>query len=166
LSGSIIDQQLVFEQQRLCGDGTYTTWAEKLYEGDEQVDGKDEEFAHETNDTMPAVVRQTARHRRLASYYEFATHSFNTLRTVRSQSKNHLLKGCERILGDQQAQFLWPPLIDIGLGAASLGMALRLSSQQTARHAIVSVSPHWFCDHDVSDNRSERAAFVLYRQRC
>ena len=36
----------MFEQKRLRGDGSYTTWAEKLCEGDQQVNGKDDEFAH------------------------------------------------------------------------------------------------------------------------
>ena len=46
LSGAIADQQLMLEQQRFCGDGTYATRAEQLREGDQQVDGEDEEFAH------------------------------------------------------------------------------------------------------------------------
>ena len=92
LSGSITDQQLVFEQQRLCGDGTYTTWAKKLHEGDEQVDGENEGFAYGTNDTMPAVLRKTARHRRRASYYEFATHTTKCLyASARGAPSDHQL---------------------------------------------------------------------------
>ena len=33
--GSITDQKLMFEQERLCGDGTYTTRAEQLRDGDQ-----------------------------------------------------------------------------------------------------------------------------------
>ena len=61
------------EHQGLCGDGTYATWAQQLREGDQQVDGQDEEVAHRANATMPAVPRKTARRRRIPSYYEFAT---------------------------------------------------------------------------------------------
>lgn len=35
LSGSIADEKLVFENQRLCGDGTYTTRADQLSDGDQ-----------------------------------------------------------------------------------------------------------------------------------
>ena len=56
----------MLEQQRFCGDGTDATWAEEFREGDQQVDGEDEEFAHGCNGTMPAVLRKTARKRGLA----------------------------------------------------------------------------------------------------
>ena len=75
LSGSITDQKLMLEQKRLCGDRSYTTWAEKLREGYEQVNGEDEEFAHGANGTTTAIVCKTARHRRISSYCEFATHT-------------------------------------------------------------------------------------------
>jgi len=64
----------MFEQNRLRGDGAYATWAEQLGEGDQQVDGEDEEFAHGANATMIGNVCETARHRRIPSYCEFATH--------------------------------------------------------------------------------------------
>ena len=65
LPGSITDQKLMFEQKRLCGDGTYATWAEQLREGDQQVDGEDEEFAHGANRTMTVSACKTAPHRRI-----------------------------------------------------------------------------------------------------
>jgi hypothetical protein len=43
MSGSIADQNLMFEQKRLGGNGAYATWAEQLGDGDQQVDGEDEE---------------------------------------------------------------------------------------------------------------------------
>jgi len=46
------------------------------------VDGQDEQFAHKANGTMTAVPRKTAPHRRIPSYYEFATHTFNSATTV------------------------------------------------------------------------------------
>jgi hypothetical protein len=51
-SGSIGNQKLMFEQKRLCGDGAHATWTEQLREGDQQVDGEDEEFAHGAKATM------------------------------------------------------------------------------------------------------------------
>jgi hypothetical protein len=35
LPGSITDQKLMFEQKRLCGDGTDATWGDQLREGDQ-----------------------------------------------------------------------------------------------------------------------------------
>ena len=67
-SGSIADQKLMFEQKRLRGDGPHATWAEQLCEGDQQVDGEDEEFAHGANAIMITSVRKTAPHRRIPSY--------------------------------------------------------------------------------------------------
>ena len=51
LSGAIADEQLVLQQQRLCGDGADATWAEQLCDGDQQVGGEDEEVAHVANVT-------------------------------------------------------------------------------------------------------------------
>ena len=34
-SAPIADEQLVLQQQRFCGDGTYTTWADQLCERDQ-----------------------------------------------------------------------------------------------------------------------------------
>jgi hypothetical protein len=42
LSGAIADQQLVLQHQGFCGDGTYTTWADQLRDGDQQVNGEDD----------------------------------------------------------------------------------------------------------------------------
>ena len=58
LAGAITDEQLVLQQQRLGGDGADATWAEELREGDQQVDGKDEEVAHGANRTMTASAAQ------------------------------------------------------------------------------------------------------------
>ena len=73
LPGSITDQERMLEQKRFCGDGSYTTWAEQARERDQQVEGKDKEFAHVANRTMIASARKAARHRRIPSYCEFAT---------------------------------------------------------------------------------------------
>lgn len=64
----------MFEQKRLSGDSPYTTRAEQLREGDQQVDGEDEEFAHGANGTITVSACKTARRVRIASHYEFATH--------------------------------------------------------------------------------------------
>jgi len=42
----------MLEQKRLCCDGAYTAWADQLREGDQQVDGEEDEFAHGANRTM------------------------------------------------------------------------------------------------------------------
>lgn len=65
----------MFEEQRLCGHGAYTTWVEEFREGDKQVNGEDEEFAHGANATTPAILRNIARHGLIRSYCEFATNS-------------------------------------------------------------------------------------------
>ncbi len=65
LPGSITDQKLMFEQKRLRCDGGYATWAEHLREGDQQVDGEDEEFARGANRSMTASTRKTAPQRRI-----------------------------------------------------------------------------------------------------
>ena len=51
----------MLEHQRFCGDGTYATRAERPREGDEEVDGEDEEFAHGANIITPVIARKTAR---------------------------------------------------------------------------------------------------------
>jgi hypothetical protein len=73
LPGAITDEQLVLEQQGLGGDGADATGAEELREGDQQVDGKDENFSHRANRTITAGARKTARRVRVASHCEFAT---------------------------------------------------------------------------------------------
>jgi hypothetical protein len=74
LPGAITDEQLVLEQQGLGGDGADAAGAKELREGDQQVDGKDEEFTHRANRTITAGTRKTARGARIASHWEFATH--------------------------------------------------------------------------------------------
>ena len=64
----------MFEQKRLCCDRTCTAWAEQFRKGDQQVDGEEEEVAHGANRTMTTSARKTPPHRRIPSYYEFATH--------------------------------------------------------------------------------------------
>jgi len=73
-SRAIRDKDLILEQQRLCRDGANATGAEAFHEDDPQVDGEGEEFAHGTNATMIANVRDTAPYRRIPSYCEFATY--------------------------------------------------------------------------------------------
>jgi hypothetical protein len=65
LPGSTTDQELMFEQKRLCGDGAHTTWVDQSRERDEQMDGEDEEFAHRGNRSMTVSARKTAPHRRI-----------------------------------------------------------------------------------------------------
>lgn len=78
LSGSVTDQKLMFEEKRLSSDGPYATWAEQLREGEQQVDGENEEFAHGTNGTIQGSTCKTARRVRIKSHYEFATHKSAT----------------------------------------------------------------------------------------
>ena len=66
--------ELMLQQQRLRSDGTYATWPEESHQGDQQVHGEDEELAHGANRSRTTVVRKTAPHRGIPSYYEFATH--------------------------------------------------------------------------------------------
>ena len=47
MSGTIADQQLMFEQQRFRDEGAGATSAQQLRKGDKQVDGEDQKFAHE-----------------------------------------------------------------------------------------------------------------------
>jgi hypothetical protein len=50
-SAAIVDQQLMFEEQRLRGEGAGATLTEEFREGDKQVDDEDQKFAHER--TLP-----------------------------------------------------------------------------------------------------------------
>jgi hypothetical protein len=65
----------VLQQQLLGGDGADATGAKELCKGDQQVDGKDEDFTHRANRTITAGACKTARRVRIASNYEFATHT-------------------------------------------------------------------------------------------
>jgi hypothetical protein len=58
------------------------TGAEELREGDQQVDGKDEDFSHRANRTMSASTCKAARRVRIASHCEFATHGRQTGATL------------------------------------------------------------------------------------
>jgi hypothetical protein len=60
----------VLEQQGLGGDGTDATGAKELRDGDQPVDGKDEDFTHRANRTMTASACKTVRRARIASHYE------------------------------------------------------------------------------------------------
>ena len=75
LPGAITDEQLVLEQQRLGGDGADAAGAKELRNGDQQVDGKDEDFSHRVERTITAGTCKTARRVRIASHWEFATHT-------------------------------------------------------------------------------------------
>ena len=61
LSGSIADQQLMLEKQGLCGDGACATWSKEFRESHDQVNGKDEQFAHGANATTIGLADKTAR---------------------------------------------------------------------------------------------------------
>jgi hypothetical protein len=74
LPGAIADEQLELEQQRLGGDGADATGAAEPREGDQLVDGKDEDLSHRSNRITTADARKTARSVRVASHCEFATH--------------------------------------------------------------------------------------------
>ena len=62
----------MLKPKRLCGYGAYTTRAEQLREGYQEVDEEDEEFAHPSNTTITAGPRKSAQRGRIASHYEFA----------------------------------------------------------------------------------------------
>ena len=80
LPGAITDEQLVLEQQGLGGDGAVAAGAKELREGDQQVDGEDEDFTHRANRTKTASTCKTARRARTASHYGFATHKWRGCR--------------------------------------------------------------------------------------
>jgi hypothetical protein len=72
----------MLQQQRFRSDGTHATGAQEFHEGDQQVDGEDEEFAHGTNRIKTASARKTAPRWRIPSYYEFATDRFESTADV------------------------------------------------------------------------------------
>jgi hypothetical protein len=55
----------------------------RQHEGDQQVDGEDEEFAHGVDATRIVSTRKTAPHSRVPSYYEFATHRISRSASLR-----------------------------------------------------------------------------------
>ena len=65
----------MFEQKRLGGDSASAATSEQLRDGDQQMDGEDEDFAHRANGTITTGAFKTARRRRIASHYEFAPHT-------------------------------------------------------------------------------------------
>jgi hypothetical protein len=73
--GAITDEQLVLEQQGLGGDGADAAGAKELREGDQQVNGKDQDVTDRANRTVTAGTCKTARRVRIASHCELATHS-------------------------------------------------------------------------------------------
>ncbi len=75
LPGKIADEPLVLEYQGLSGDGADATGAKELREGDQQVDGKDQDVTHRANRTITAGTCKTARRVRIASHWKFATHT-------------------------------------------------------------------------------------------
>ena len=77
LPGAIADEQLVLEQQGLGGDGADAAGAKELRQCDQQLVGKDEDLSHRANRTTAAGARKTARGVRIASHYEFATHTIS-----------------------------------------------------------------------------------------
>ena len=64
----------MFQQKRLCGDGSYAARADELRAGDQEVNDEDEQVAHEANGTITTGMCKTARRGRIASHYEFALH--------------------------------------------------------------------------------------------
>lgn len=73
MTGAIADEQLMLQQQRPRGNGAHATWADEFQNGDQQVDGENEEVAHGANRTMTTNARKAAPYRRIPSYCEFAT---------------------------------------------------------------------------------------------
>jgi hypothetical protein len=79
--GTIANEQLMLQQRRFGSDGTYATWAQKFYEGDQQMDGQKQEVAHEANRTTTTNLRKTA------PYGEFR-HPASSPPTPSCQKKN------------------------------------------------------------------------------
>jgi hypothetical protein len=55
-----LNQELLLEHQRFRGDGTGATGAEKFCEGDEQVNCKNQQIAHEPTIATLAILCKTA----------------------------------------------------------------------------------------------------------
>jgi len=73
---------LLLEQQGLSGDGADAPGAKELREGDQQVDGKDDDITHRANRIITAGTCKTARRARIASHCEFATHNRRLLESI------------------------------------------------------------------------------------
>ena len=63
LSGTIGDEQLLLEQQRLGGHSTGAARAEEFRESDKQVDHQEKQVAHESDVITSANLRKTVRQR-------------------------------------------------------------------------------------------------------
>jgi hypothetical protein len=82
VSGTIADDDLLREQQGLCGTGAHTAGAEEFFQGDEKVVTQDEQIAHElcvitrgnNHKTKTALQGPFALH-----FYEFAMHGCVTM---------------------------------------------------------------------------------------
>jgi len=60
LSGAIADDKLLLEQQGFRGERADAARAKHFGQGDEQVDGQEEQIAHEMHVITPAQLRKTA----------------------------------------------------------------------------------------------------------
>ena len=76
LPAAIADQELMLEQQRFCGDGADANRTEECREGEERVNGEEEQFARESNATTNVIMRKTARKGPIPSYCVVATDTF------------------------------------------------------------------------------------------
>jgi putative transposase len=95
MSGAIADQQLMLEQKGFRGEGADATRTQEFRQGDKQVHGENQQFAHDRTLRLPPLDARlpgtggfghttnspptgckTARHRRIPSYYEFAIHTY------------------------------------------------------------------------------------------
>ncbi|MDB5821348.1 MAG: hypothetical protein JWR21_52 [Herminiimonas sp.] len=61
LSGTIGDEQLLLEQQRLGGQSTGAAWAEEFRDGHEKVNCEEQYFAHGLHRITPEIVGKTVR---------------------------------------------------------------------------------------------------------
>jgi hypothetical protein len=60
--------------RQASGDGADAAGAEELGKGDQQVDGKDDDFSHRADRIMTSGTCKTARSAPVPSHCEFATH--------------------------------------------------------------------------------------------
>ena len=61
LSGTIGDEHLLLEQQRLGGNGTGAARAEEFRDGYEKVNREEQQIAHGPHRITPEIVRKTVR---------------------------------------------------------------------------------------------------------
>jgi hypothetical protein len=75
VSGTIADDDLLREQQGLCGTGAHTAGAEEFFQGDEKVITQDEQIAHELCVITRGNNHKTALQEPFALHFdEFAMH--------------------------------------------------------------------------------------------